>query len=187
MFENLMDLINQDHLFWFCALSGSGMFIIQFLLSLLGNADHEVLNSTEIDTVQVKWLSKQAITGFFMMFGWAALTCQNQFNLPRSATLAIALAAGTVTILVTGFLFKMARKLHSSGTVFTLEDAVGKEAVVYQRIPKGGIGKISISLHHMTHEIDAASLNDEELPSFALVRVINKTNDNTLIVTLIKQ
>jgi hypothetical protein len=39
----------------------------------------------------------------------------------------------------------------------------------------------------MTHEIDAASQNGEEIPSFASVRVIQKANDNTLIVTRIKQ
>lgn len=180
-------LIDQDSLFWFCALSGSGMFVIQFLLSLFGVADHEVLDSPEVDTANIKWLSKQAVTGFLMMFGWTALTCQNQFSLPRSATLAIALAAGIVTILVSGLLFRMTGKLHSPGTIFTLEDAIGKEAVVYQHIPRGGIGKISISLHHMTHEIEAMSLHDEDIPSFSSVRVIKKSGDNTLIVTPIKQ
>ena len=190
MIENVLkfkDLISQDSLFWFCALSGSGIFIIQFLLSLIGNTDHEGIDPPEVDAVKFKWLSKQAITGFLMMFGWSALTCKNQFNLSIGTTLAIALAAGMVTVLVTGYIFKMARKLHSPGTVFAIEDAIGKEAVVYQHIPKGGIGKISISLHHFTHEIDAMSLNDEDIPSFALVRVIKKTSDSTLMVTLIKQ
>lgn len=180
-------LINQDSLFWFCALLGSGMFIIQFLLSLFGIADHELPESSEADTVSFKWLSKQAITGFLMMFGWSALTCQNQFNLPKSATLAIALAVGIVTILVSGLLFRVTGKLNSQGTIFTLEDAIGKEAVVYQLIPRGGIGKITISLHDMTHEIEAMSLNDEDIPSFSSVRVIKKAGDNTLIVTPIKQ
>lgn len=189
MFEHFVkfrDLVNQESFYWFCALLGSGLYLIQLLLTLLGNADNEGLDGAEVDAVNVKWLSKQAITGFLMMFGWSALTCQNQFNLPRSATLAIALAVGVVTVIVTGFLFKMARKLHSPGTVFALEDAIGKEAVVYQRIPKGGIGKISISLHQLTHEIDARAENDEDIPSFAFVRVIKKS-DNTLIVTPIKQ
>jgi hypothetical protein len=117
-----------------------------------------------------------------MMFGWAALTCQNQFHLPRSATLSIAIAAGIVTVLVTGCIFKMARKLHSSGTVFALDDAIGKEAVVYQRIPRAGIGKISISLHHLTHEIDAMSLDDEDIPSFTAVRVVKKASDSVVVV-----
>ncbi len=190
MLENLhtfRDLLNQDSLYWFCALSGSGIFIILFLMSLFGGADYDHLEAGELDAVRVNWLSKQAISGFLMMFGWTSLTCQNQFHLPGSVTLAVAIAAGTVAVLVNGFLFKMTRKLHSSGTVFSLEDAIGKEAVVYQQIPKDGIGKISISLHHFTHEIDAISLNDEDIPSFSAVRVIKKASDNILVVTCIKQ
>jgi hypothetical protein len=56
MFESLVkfrDLVNQDSLFWFCALLGSGMYFLQFLLSLFGNAD---LEGTEVDALQVKWL-----------------------------------------------------------------------------------------------------------------------------------
>lgn len=181
------DLLNQESLYWFCALSGSGMFLIQFLMSLLGSADSDQLEAGNFDTVRVNWLSKQAISGFLMMFGWTSLTCYNQFNLSGAMTLAVATTAGIFTVLVTGLLFKMTKKLHSSGTLFSLEDAIGKEAIVYQRIPRGGAGKISISLHHLTHEIDAFSLNDEEIPSFAPVKVIRKASDNVVIVASIKQ
>jgi hypothetical protein len=181
-FTKFKDLINQNTLFWFCALLGSGMFIIQFLLTLLGNIDHADSGDTELNTIHFKWMSKQALTGFLMMFGWSALACQHQFSLPRSITLVIALVAGVVTAVINGFIFKMARKLHSPGSVFRLEDTVGKEATVYLRIPKGGVGKISISLHQITHEVDAMAQNEEELPSFTPVRVVKKADDKTVIV-----
>lgn len=187
MFENLLkckDAINQNSLFWFCALLGSGMVIIQFLLSLIGGIDHEDCSSSETDFVNVKWMSKQAVAGFLMLFGWSALACQNQFHLPSIAILPIAVAAGVIAVLVNGFIFSMARKLHSSGSVFRLEDTVGKEGIVYQEIPRGGMGKISISVHDMTHEVDAVSEHGEELSSFTAVRVV-KTNDNGVVVTQI--
>ena len=187
-FSKFKDAMNQSPFFWSCALLGSSMFIIQLLLSFVGDLDNETLNGdAEIDSVKVKWVSKQAITGFLMMFGWSALTCQKQFNLSKTMTLIIAVAVGMVTVFVISFIFKLARKLHSSGNVFNLEDTVGKEAMVYQRIPKDGIGKISLSLHHMTHEIDAMSDNNEELPSFISVRIIKKESDDVVIVTQIKQ
>jgi hypothetical protein len=93
---------------------------------------------------------------------------------------------GLITLLITGLIFRGAKKLHSSGTVFRIEDAIGKEAMVYQRIPKDGAGKISISLHNFTHEIDAVSSLQEELLSFTSVRIIEKVDEKTVRVTPIK-
>ncbi len=88
-----------------------------------------------------------------------------------------------VAALIIRSIFKLAKKLQSSGSVYRIEDAIGKEAYVYQRIPKGGIGKISISLQHLTHEIDAISHIHEDLPSFMRVKIIEKKDDNTVVVT----
>jgi hypothetical protein len=175
--------MNENDLFWFCALLGTGLFAIQFLLSVFGNFDQEDLEASTVDAFQVKWLSKQALTGFLMLFGWSALTCKHQFGLSLAPTLAIALAAGVATVLINGSIFKLARKLHSPGSKFDIAQTLGLEAVVYQRIPKGGVGKISLSLHNMTFEIDALSLDSEEIPSFAPVKVIQQANENTVIVT----
>jgi hypothetical protein len=188
MIEPFSDATDQSSFFWCCALVGTGMFILQFLLSFVSDLDNEASNGDAgADSVKFKWVSKQAITGFLMMFGWSALTCQNQFNLPKGMTLMISVVAGLVTVFLIGFIFKTARKLHSSGSIFSLEDIIGKEAVVYQRIPSDGIGKISVSLHQMTHEVDAISDNGEELPSFVTVRIVKKASSDAVIVTQIKQ
>jgi hypothetical protein len=186
MFENFVKFkssIDQDFFFWFCALSGSGMFVVQFLLTLLGSGENSDWDdSSNIDSLKVRWLSKQTIAGFLMMFGWSALTCKHEFALRGIASMAIAFVAGMITVLISGFIFKAAKKLRSSGTVFKLEDAVGKEALVYQRIPKDGVGKITISLHGLTHELDAISLGQEDLSSFIPVRIIKKADETTVVV-----
>lgn len=182
-FEKLTNLFNIDLLFWFCALSGSGLFIIQFLLTLLGAGENDDWDdSSNIDSLKVRWLSKQAIAGFLMMFGWSALTCMHEFNLQGAAAVAIAFAVGVITAIISGFIFKMAKKLRSSGSVFSLEDAIGKEAIVYQRIPKDGVGKVTISLNDLTHEIDAMTLGEEEISSFIPVQIIKIADDKTVIV-----
>lgn len=182
MYENLLkfrDIIDQNFLFWFCALLGSGVFFLQLLLSLFGVGEEE---SLEMDGLKIQWLSKQAISGFLMLFGWSALTCYHQFNFSSALTWSIALGAGVVTVLINGYIFKAVRRLHSPGDVFRLEDTLGKEAIVYQRIPENGVGKISVSLHNLTYEIDAISLTGEELPSFTSVRIVKQANENTVIV-----
>ncbi len=47
---------------------------------------------------------------------------------------------------------------------------------------KGGVGKITLSLHDLTYEIDAVSLDCEELSSFTQVEVVKISDDKTAIV-----
>lgn len=183
--SNFIELIRSGSIFWFCALAGSGMFLIQSIINIFGIAGQDGLDaSTEsADVRNFKWLSMQAITGFLMMFGWTAVTCQNEFELQLGTTVGISLAAGIVAAFIIRALFKLAKKLRSSGSVYRIEDAIGKEAYVYQSIPKGGMGKISMSLQHLTHEIDAISNYPEDLPSFMRVKIIEKKDDSTVVVT----
>lgn len=182
------EFIKSGSLFWFCALAGSGMFLIQFAINIFGIADHDSFDAADDgvhdsgDARKLKWLSMQTITGFLMMFGWTALACQNEFSFQDSTTIGIALAVGIFTALIIRSIFKLAKKLISSGSLYRIEDAIGKEGCVYQRIPKGGKGKISISLQNFTHEIDAISCHPEDLPSFTRVKIIEKCDGSTVVV-----
>ncbi len=177
-------LIKEDPVFWFCALAGSGLFALQLTFSAIGT--HHDADHGEFDTVKFKWLSKQALTGFLMMFGFIGLTCRKEFELSGAASAMVALGGGAVAMLITALIFGGAKKLRSTGTVFRIDDAVGKEAMIYQRIPKDGVGKVSVSLHNFTHEIDAISPCAEDLPSFTPVQIIKKADDKTVLVVPIK-
>lgn len=195
MFYYIDELIKSDLIFWICALVGSGIFLIQFLINIFGVADHESLDASDAlpdaqhdsgsdaaDCRKFKWLSIQTITGFLMMFGWTALTCHKQFELSNITTIVFSLSAGMFAAFITRSILKLAKKLRSSGSIYRIEDAIGKEAYVYHRIPKGGAGKISISLQDLTHEIDAISLYAEDLPSFSRVKIIEKKDNKTVVV-----
>ncbi len=179
------DLITSDSFYWFCALAGSGMFFIQFIINLFGLSDQDDFSegNESVDARKLKWLSMQTITGFLMMFGWTAITCQNEFALPDEWTICIAIAIGFFSAMTIRSIFKMTDKLKSSGSIFNIEEAIGKEAYVYQRILKGEMGKISMTLQHFTYEIDAVSHHPEELASFSRVKIIGKINDKTVVVT----
>jgi hypothetical protein len=187
----LQTALSKDTFYWFCALAGSGMFIIQFLLTLFGiGHDQDMVDAPNhlghFDAQNFKWLTKQTVTGFLMFFGWVGLTCKREFVLSNTASAACAVVGGLIAVFVTAFIFKMAKKLRSPGAVFRIEDAIGKEAIVYQRIPKNGLGKISISLHHHTHEIDAMAMNREEISSFTQVQIVKNMDDKIVVVVPIK-
>ncbi len=180
--NKLTDLLNDGSIYRFCALAGSGLLLIQMIMGFIGSdAEHD---QDFFEDGKFKWMSKQAFTGFIMMFGWVGLTCTQQFFLSPISSLLFATGAGIVASLISSYIFHVARKAHSPGTVFKIEQAVGKEALVYHRIPKGGTGKISISLHDLTHEIDAFC--EEEIPSFVSVQIIKKMDDKTVIVVPLK-
>lgn len=183
--NSLQTALSKDTFFWFCALAGSGMFIIQFFLTLFGMG-HDT-DDGHFDAQNFKWLTKQTMTGFLMFFGWVGLTCKKEFALSSPASAAWAAAGGLVAVFATAFIFKMAKKLRSAGSVFRIEDAIGKEAFVYQRIPKDGLGKISVSLHHHTHEIDAISMTHEEISSFTQVQIVKNMDDRIVAVVPIKR
>jgi hypothetical protein len=186
------ELAKSGTVFWFCALTGTGMFFIQFIINIFSGTDQDfdISDTTEAssdsaDARKFKWFSMQAITGFLMMFGWTAITCQNEFGFKNIPTIGISIASGILAALIIRSIFKYAKKLQSAGNSYRIEDAIGKEAYVYQSIPKDGIGKISISLQDFTHEIDAISHNSEALPSFTRVKILEKKDDNTVVVTLL--
>ncbi|HLB52239.1 MAG TPA: hypothetical protein VJK48_00835 [Chlamydiales bacterium] len=178
----ILQVLGSDPVFWFCALSGTGLFVIQLAFSIFGGGELGGEESSGGDAGQFKWLSKQAVTGFLMMFGWIGLTCKKETDFSLGIAVALALIGGCFSIFLIGTLFRFAEKLKSPGTVFRIEEAVGKEAVVYHRIPQMGSGKITLSLHNFSYEIDAVSEHSKEIPSFARVQVVKKLDDKTVLV-----
>lgn len=170
-----------DSFFWFSALAGSFLFAIQFLSHILG-VDAEIEGT---DAGNFHWLSKQTLTSFFMMFGWVGLTCKKQYDASDPTTICIAFLGGCASFFLTVLLFKSAKKLHSPGNVFCIDKAIGKEAIVYQKISKESPGKISLTLNDLTYEIEAIS-QSEELASFSRVLILKKLNEKIVIVSPIK-
>lgn len=167
-----------ESFFWYCALAGSGLFVVQLFLSFLG-VDEE---GHGLEASQFKWFSRHAMTGFLMMFGWTGITCQKEWMLSSGTTLAISVCAGFLTMMLTASIFHFARKLQSPGNIFDIEALIGKEALTYTRIPKNSVGKITISHLESTFEVDAISSDQEEIASFTRVHIIKKADDNTVVV-----
>jgi hypothetical protein len=181
MWQAIFQFIQEGSVFWLFGSVGFGLFLMQFILSVFGGEQGSEEGSFS-DAIRFKWLSKQALTGFLMLFGLSGLTCLKEFGFSPALSVAIAFVVGSITVIVSGVVFKGARKLHSSGHVFNIEEAVGKQAMVYQRIPKNGSGKISINLSEITHELNAISMHGEELDSFTPVKILKKMDEKTVVV-----
>jgi hypothetical protein len=182
--DKLIFLFIDNTIFTFSAYAGSGILLIQFLLNLFGSANTLDLNEGDSvgDEKKFKYLSLQTVGGFLMMFGWSAITCQKEFSLSIPSTIFASLFIGLCSVFIINLIFKIAKKFHSPGNTCTLDDVIGKEAFVYQRIAKNGVGKISISFQHLTCEIDAVSHRQEDIASFTRVQILKKKDDTTVVV-----
>lgn len=183
---NLQEIIYGDTFYWFCALTGSGIFTIHLLLNLIGIGEFDNFDNVGMsDAGQIKWISVQTLTGFLMMFGWTALTCQKEFGIDGPLMIAIALTAGAIAIYIIAMLLRFTAKMHSRGTVFNIDSTIGLEALVYHRIPVNGVGKITVCIENFTREIDALSKDQHELTLFSKVKIIQKIDDKTVLVIAI--
>lgn len=171
---------NATPLFLYPAGLGTFLFLLQGILMVLG------LDEGHLDELSFKWLSKQALIGFLMFFGWTGLACQEELGFSFVLSLLCALLGGILSVFLTGSLMKLLRSFKSTGTVFNLENAMGKIGTVYQKIPSEGSGKITLILDGISHEILALSESCEEIASFSKVQVIKKHNENTVIVSKLK-
>lgn len=182
-FDKLIYLFDDAAIFTFLAYIGSGILVIQFIFNLFGWTDSEDFNDGDVgEEKKFNYLSLQTIGGFLMMFGWTAITCQKEFNLPIPFSIFLSLLVGLCSVFIINLIFKIAKKFHSPGNTCRLDDVIGKEALVYQRIPKDGVGKISVSFQHLTCEINAISHTREELSSFTRVQILKKKDDVTVVV-----
>lgn len=170
--QNIYTLFDKHPLFCFSALCGTVLFGFQLLFTLLGLIDFEAAER----------LSKHALTGFLMLFGWTGLGCTEELHFSALVSTMIAFGLGILSIIVIGYIFKWAKILKNPGNVFQIEELIGRQATVYHRIAVKNPGKITLSLNEITYEVDAISNNEEEIPSFTEVLIIKKIDQNTVLV-----
>lgn len=170
--QDIYPLFEKHPIFCFAAVCGTVLFGFQLLLTCMGLIDFEAAER----------LSKHALTGFLMLFGWTGLGCSEELHFSLMASTMIAFCCGILSIVVVGYIFKWAKILKNPGNVFQIEELIGRQATVYHRIGIEIPGKITLSLNEITYEVDAISNNREEIPSFTEVLIIKKIDPNTVSV-----
>lgn len=182
----MMSLIEQ--FFWGIAIFFSVLFILQIIfsfvggdidnLSAIGDADLSVEGDMGID---FQFLSLKNLVAFFTIFGWTGIICTGSELSPLVSTL-IATFAGLVMMLIMATIMYLMGKLTEDGSL-SLMNAIGKSGTVYLPIPakRKGMGQVQIQVQGL-QTLNAYTDLDQDIPTGALVEVVDVLNDQILIV-----
>lgn len=186
---------NLETIYLGCAALGGTVLVLQTILLLVGGGDHDAdvahvdtsdigaANSGEVHSQDTGFglFSVRTIAAFLTFFGLAGWGGVNAGWSP-GATIAVALAAGTLMLFAVAWLFHAQKRLASSGNVDP-KGAIGRPARVYLRIPEknSGKGKITVALQGRTVEFSAFT-NGPAIPTDSEVRIVRQVTVDTFEV-----
>lgn len=186
---NISSLSGLEIFFLICAITGGGLFVVRFIIQLLGGADadadadigtgHADVTHADAD-VSFKLLTMQGLTAFFMMFGLVGFALLRENRAGNGIALTGALAAGLGTVWVIGRIFTGVKKLQSSGTIDN-NAAVGEQGTVYLTIHGKGAGKVQVAVKGRLREFDAVSKSGDEIKTGERIKVA-AVNGSTVVV-----
>lgn len=186
------ELASTAQVFWGISIVFSVLFVIQFVLSLIGldfdsDTDIEIGVDSNTDSgysldADFTLLSVRSIIAFFTFFGWTGVLVLNAGG-GTWAAVGFASLSGFAAMLVVGYMMYLFSKLGESGT-FNTKEAIYNTGEVYLSIPaaKNGYGKVHLKIRGALKEMDAITEGNQPLPNGAAVRVIDVLDDNLLLV-----
>jgi hypothetical protein len=194
--------------FLFCAIIGGTVFVLQFVMALigLGHGHLDLVGDIPHDTPDLgdvghahgdaadhgsTWLfgviSFRTVVAALTFFGLAGLAAV-QANQPPVVAVAVALAAGAAALYGVHWLMQLLYRLGHDGSA-RIERSMGQCGTVYVPIPPGhaGAGKIQLCVQDRIMEYQAVTSHPEKLPTGAKVVVVNIVSPTTVEVELTKE
>ncbi len=158
--------------------SGSGIF------------GDDVPGGTDIDAVDVdtphepglKILTFRGVIAFLAVFGWVGLELVRR-EVSSIIAIGVGIISGLAIMVVMAFLIRELFRLQSSGN-YDIRNAVGSSGAAYIPIPaqRSGKGKVTVTFQDSTHELEAVTDDEEDIPSYSEVLVVGISGKDTLIV-----
>jgi hypothetical protein len=175
--------------FWIIAIPATLAFFIQLVLTFFGadaDADFDMDMDAEMHIdggAGFQFFTLKNLVAFFTIFSWTGIACIHN-GLGQTATVIIAVFCGLLMMAIMTSLFYFMSKLAQSGTL-ELKNALNHVGEVYLTIPKSkeGFGKVQIKIQGALRELEAMTADDNELKTGTLIKVIEVTSNNILIVT----
>jgi len=172
--------------FWGISIVFSVLFVIQFVLSLIGvDFDLDMDGDTDTDfgmDADFSLFSIRSIIAFFTFFGWTGVL---MLDAGFGVWMAVAGAStsGFLAMVIVGYMMYKFTQFDESGT-FNPNSAINHTGEVYLFIPaaKTGYGKIHLKLKGALKEMDAVTDETLEIPTGAKVKVVEVLDDNLLLV-----
>lgn len=188
--ENLTDWYNTletlEKIYWIIAFPASIAFFIQMVLAFMGGDSDDMPSSdaeVEMDGgAGFQFFTLRNLITFFTVMSWTGIACLDS-GFGNTTSMLLSVVAGLIVMVVMALIMFNMYKLKESGNV-KLKNAVGKQGEAYLRIPakKKGYGKIQISIQGSVHEFNAVSNESEEIPTGAIIEVIEVVNGNIMLV-----
>lgn len=184
-------LNGSQQVFWGISIIFSILFIIQFVLSLVGldfdsDTDFDVSTDTDTDSgysldPSFTLFSVRSIIAFFTFFGWTGVLALNAGVGTMMAAI-LASASGFTAMLIVGYMMFIFSKLGESGNI-NVNEALFQTGEVYLTIPEGkrGQGKIHINIQGVMKEMDAIT-EGKNLATGSTVRVVEIIDNQLLVV-----
>lgn len=187
--------------FFYATLGGGAVLALQLLLTFLGGGeDGADIGEGDLDGGMdfdgdgdssgnhgesfwfFEMVSLRTLSAAATFFGLVGLIAESH-EMPPALSLALASAAGFISMYAVYWMFKQLLKLQSSGTQ-RIANAVGLPAQVYLKIPaeNQGAGKVHVNMQQRTVEYLAVTDESEPLASGENVMVTDIVNGDTLRV-----
>lgn len=178
-----------EKILWGIAITFSSLYLLQNMLSLSGGDTdhgdgHADTSGDHDDGSHYHFFTIKNMIAFFVMFGWAGIAAYSS-GIGKTGTVLLALAGGTVIVVLMAVILGSMSRLRHSGTL-EIENAINLTGSTYLLIPanRGGIGKVHIKVQGSLRELDAMTDDDTAIATGALVRVKRIINERILLVTL---
>ncbi len=114
--------------FWLIALLSSGLFLVQFFMSIFfGEMDMDLDGNADVDTDAGSMFSFKGLTHFGIGFGWAMVLAGEMTWM----SLLVALATGVIFVFILWKTYKFAYSLQKTNHAEAPEAIVGRTATVY--------------------------------------------------------
>ncbi len=181
-----MNLVEQ--VFWAIAILFSLFFVIQTVLTFLGGDVDDIEVDGDADAaidgdggIDFQFISIKNLIAFFTIFGWTGIICLHSGISPGVST-AIATVAGLIMMFIMASIMYFLGKLVEDGSL-KMKNAIGKSGSVYLPIPakRAAMGKVQIQVQGL-RTLDAVTDNETDIPTGAIVEVVEILNNQILIV-----
>ena len=179
-FIGIEDLVGFDLVFGISALVGGLLFLLWFVLLMVGGAASDLFDG--LFDIQIgdtdlsfKALTFQGLSSFLMMFGLIGLMI-SEMDAPRALSILGGLGAGGLSMWMVSKLFNTFKELETDQTM-NLDNANGATGTVYLRIPEKGEGQIQITFQGAMRTMDAISADGVEIPTGTIIQVVDNVAD----------
>ena len=186
MMEWYQELSSFQKTYWIITGISTLIFLIILVTTFIGaDADDigDVDAEVEADTgAGFQFFTLKNLVGFFTIFGWSGIACLDA-GYSKSATITISLLCGLAMMFVMAALFYYISKLTSSGTL-KMQNALNSIGEVYLTVGanRSKTGKIQIKIQGALRELEALTDANEDLKQGRIIKVIEVTNNGTLII-----